>query len=71
MEKEAGGQVMIKLGEMYGKFVLVMALHRLMHAIGYGSMYLGDKERRTGTANTAMIQHARKTFALTESDYPY
>lgn len=46
---------MIKLGEMHGKFVLVMAIHKVMEAIGYGSIYLGDNERKTGTANTAMI----------------
>jgi len=68
-EKEAGRQLCIKLGELTGVFVMIMPLNMLMKAIGYTSDQV--EELKGNTANTALTQHAKRTFALVEPDLPF
>jgi len=67
-ELAAGKQMFPKLGELREKHLMIMPLMGLMEAIGYSA----QTERNKGqTANTAMTQHAKRTYALVESDYPF
>ena len=65
IEKEAGKAVFPKLGEYYHVGVFLSLIFNLMGKVGY------IKERKNfeeNTANTAMINHAKRTFALVEVD---
>jgi len=68
-EKKAGKQIRLKLGEMRGKYIIMAPLSRFMEIVGYSGESAGPM--RNGTSSTAMIQHAKRTFATVESDLPF
>jgi carotenoid cleavage dioxygenase len=57
----------VQLGDYVGiTGLLVMALGRLQKLLG-----VADTSSGGGTANTAMVAHARRLLALHEGDLPY
>ena len=67
-EKKAGHVIHSKLGELHSLGVVKVLLSKLYAKIGYAK---GLRPLRGETSNTAMIHHAKRTFALVESDLPF
>ena len=67
-EKKAGHAIYDRLGELYHFGVLKPPIRMLQGKIGYTKAKIPHKG---GTSNTAMIHHAKRTFALVESDLPF
>ncbi|KAG2454857.1 hypothetical protein HYH02_000688 [Chlamydomonas schloesseri] len=66
-ERAAGGPLFPRLGDLFGgKGLALMLLHRLSKALGAVKTNNG-----TGTANTALVFHAKRLLALNEGDLPY
>ncbi|KAG2440102.1 hypothetical protein HXX76_004216 [Chlamydomonas incerta] len=66
-ERAAGGPLFPRLGDLFGgKGLALMLLHRLAKALG-----VVNTSKGTGTANTALVFHAKRLLSLNEGDLPY
>ncbi|KAK9808424.1 hypothetical protein WJX73_003304 [Symbiochloris irregularis] len=66
-EKRAGAALFMKLGDMQGiSGICLMFLSSLQRRLGFT-----NNQHGAGTANTALVYHARKLMSLHEGDLPY
>lgn len=67
-EKKAGKHLIPNLSDMTESGVFLLVIYGLKRKIGYETDL---PKRESYTANTALAQHAQRTFALVEADLPF
>ena len=71
-EKEVGKATEIRIGEMDGGIsgIFKMFLKELEYLVEY-DLRPGVDNLKNATANTAVLNHSKKTFALHEGNLPF
>lgn len=67
-EKEAGRKIFASFGDLTEIGILLAPLSELMTTVGYLD---NAPQFHRATANTALVQHAQRTYALLEVDFPF